>query len=204
MKLPAKIQNRIPEFLRNIKEFSAIANCENQEFKQVEIRRRACLQNTFVEETDEEGISRWESMLKIQPKDSDTLEDRRLRILSCINGERPYTFETLCQKIINICGNDKETTVELYPDIYTLKVRIGLDQYSQVESIKKLLCRIVPCNIVIDFDLKYNTYEDLRKYRYGQLEKFTYWELRNKKITDSDIDPIAVCGTFRCGEAKCL
>nr|DAY51579.1 MAG TPA: tail protein [Caudoviricetes sp.] len=204
MKLPAKIQNRIPEFLRNIKEFSAITNCENQEFKQAEIRRRVCLQNTFIEETDNEGICRWESMLQIQPKDSDTLEDRRVRILSCINGELPYTFEALCQKIINICGNDKETTVELYPDIYTLKVRIGLDQYSQVESIKKLFNRIVPCNIVVDFDLKYNTYEDLRKYRYGQLRKFTYWELRNKKITDADVDPIAVCGVFTCGEVKCL
>ena len=69
MKLPCRIIEYLPEFLRDIREYKQIAHAEDIELNRLELRRRKILENTFIEDLDEEGTSRWEGMLGLKPKD---------------------------------------------------------------------------------------------------------------------------------------
>ena len=87
-----QVQRYYPNVLANAAEFKLIAKLENAEFKSVWQEACKWFLNTFVYDTDLQGIKRWEDMLKIIPPKEATLEDRRNTVLMRINTMLPYTI----------------------------------------------------------------------------------------------------------------
>jgi len=172
----------LPPVIKNAAEFEAIMEAIQPEFVDVETAIINAFNDTFVNDATEVGVKRWESMLKIVPKSVDTLEDRKFRILARLNEQLPYTFRSLDARLITLCGQNG-FTMELFNDIYTLKVRIELVVKGQYEAVEQLLKRIVPANLVIDLDLRYNQHEKLKNYTHGQLSPFTHSHIRNEVLT---------------------
>lgn len=183
MKLPCRIIEYLPEFLRDIREYKQIAHAEDIELNRLELRRRKILENTFIEDLDEEGTSRWEGMLGLKPKDAETLEDRKFRIKGCMFGRRPYTYEEIVDRLNNLCGKEN-ISVELKAEQYIVKIRVGLKVKNRLQEILDILNTAIPCNMLIDYDLQYNTYSTLSKYTHGTLKKYTYGQLRDEHLTE--------------------
>ena len=80
----------LPFFMQEYKEIIEIMTTEDEEFRQLYIELCKILTNLFVITAEEDGIIRYEQMLKIYPFSDDTLEIRRARILAKINNDGPY------------------------------------------------------------------------------------------------------------------
>ncbi len=62
--------------------------------------------NAFILDADEIGISKYEAFLSIIPSSSDTLEDRRQRVLTAWNNDSRFTLKTLKKRLEQRCGKD--------------------------------------------------------------------------------------------------
>ena len=180
---PKKIDmiRKVPDVLKDIREIKALIDTENIELNLISNALALYLNNTFVDTADEYGIGRWESILKILPKLTDSLDERRFRVLSRINERLPFTVRSLEQQLSTLCG-PSGYTVELLNKQYLLKVRVELTAKSKLEDVRALLNRVVPANMVIDLDLLYNQHSDFDGFTHKELEVYTHQQLRDEVI----------------------
>lgn len=171
----------LPEFLKEFREFRELAAAENPELLSLWDTLEAVLNDQFIASSTENGIKRWETVLKIFPKGSDTLDVRRFRILARLNAKLPYTQRTLEQQLAALCG-EAGYSVELRNKEYTLTVRVGLGVKGKFDEVNSLLESIVPAHMIIDLSLLYNTHARLSRYTYAQLALHTHNELRNEVL----------------------
>ena len=71
-------------------------------------------------------------------------------------------------------------TIELFPEIYTVRIKVMLTSKNMLNDVKALLDRMIPANLVVDADLMYNVYGLLRPYTYKELKIYTYKQLREE------------------------
>lgn len=175
------ISNYIPKILQEFKEFKTIANTENLEIKLLWEALEDLFNDQFVNDATETGVKRWESILKIVPKGTDSLDFRKFRIITRLNERLPYTYRLLDQQLTTLCGKDGYY-LELKNKEYTLIVKLALTAKSNFDDVGNLLDRIVPANIVIDLTLLYNQQSTLSKYTHKQLGQYTHNKLRNEVL----------------------
>ena len=178
----ADVLSYLPPVLREVYEMQAAAQGENGELNRLWQGIEDLTNDQFVESATENGVSRWESMLKIAPKATDTLTERKLNILVKLSGQHSYTLRMLEQQLNSICGPGNYTVSVNY-SAYTLTVRIALVSASNYDAVKDLLERVVPANMVIDLSLLYHRYEDYITYTHTQLTPYTHQQLREEELT---------------------
>ena len=133
----------------NTEEFKQLSIAENQEFNKLSECIRRVLQDSFIQDSTDYGVKRWESMLKIIPDSTDTLEDRKIRILTLLNIQLPYTWRILQQMISSFVG-EGNYKINYINDCSKLIIRIKIDTDSQYTTVLNLLKNVVPQNVVID------------------------------------------------------
>lgn len=137
--------------IRNTAEFQQIANAENPEFNLQLERINRMLQDVFVQTATEYGVSRWERILNIYPESGETLDDRKIRIMTMLNIRLPYTWRTLEQMLAG-CVGEGNFTMSIVNDTATLTIRVKAENNSQFEMVRILLNKVVPQNLVVDLD----------------------------------------------------
>ncbi len=175
------MRDYLPEVLKEVRELKAIVNTEEPEVSDLWEALEAALSDQFVSDTSEEGLKRYEKILKIIPKATDNIDERRFRVLARFNEQLPYTFRTLEERLRILCG-EEGYSMTLKAEDYTLKVRIKLFAESSFDTVESLLNRIVPANLVIDLSLLYNTHRELARHTHGELSQYTHEELRRVKL----------------------
>lgn len=159
------VHRYLPPALEDIEEFIEITKVENENFNRARIDLLALFKMRFVHDADENGIARWEKLLKLKRRTSDSLEVRRMRVLAKINNKLPYTWRSLQQYLNTILNSEK---FELLLDAQ--KYEITLEIYGVVPDRKLLVNNledILPLNIwyeiikilgTVTFTLIDNTY----------------------------------------------
>lgn len=169
--------NYIPNVLMDVREIKSIMVAEQPEVSSLWIFLNNALNDQFIDNATENGVKRWEKILAIVPKGTDSLSSRKIRILARLNEELPYTFRKLCLQLESICGKDGYTAA-VYGNEYKLSVRISLVVKSNFNDVQRLLNRIVPANMIIDLLLKYNQHQTFLKMTHAQMKAFTHTQLR--------------------------
>lgn len=169
----------LPPVLREVREYKALADVVNPRIDRLNSELARTLDNMFVASADDYGLSRWEALLGIRPADTDTLEDRRVRIILRLNESLPYTMRRLVLTLDSICGSDGYT-IELFNQEYRLKVLVELVVKSQFESVRDMLKRVIPANLTLEISLRYMTYGELLRYRHVYLKGLTYKQVRER------------------------
>ena len=177
-----KLINYLPYIVRDYAEFQGIAGAEQPEFETAWTAVDDLLDNQFISTAGNLGLSRWEKILDITPKGTDTLDDRRFRILTQLNGELPYTLSQLRLTLATLCG-EGNCFVDITNGTYILNVKIALAAKNNFDDVESLLQRIVPQNIVINLSQLYNTHDELSKFTHAQLAVFTHDQLKNEVMT---------------------
>lgn len=136
----------LPPYLDEYREMYHIMEGENPEFRQYAEERNRTLNNTFIQECDENGIKRFETQLGIVSADTDTLEMRQSRVLVKYNDDSAYTLDDLKNKLIGMQGTDD---VQVVLDNYTLFITTHMDE-ALIPAMWDLLNEIVPYNIRIE------------------------------------------------------
>lgn len=158
-----------PPTVSPAKEFQAIANAENPEMKKIWIEVWKQFMNTFVYDIDEDGASRWESMLKLYPSKSDTLETRRKAILAKINSMLPYTERSLQAMLDGVYGVGK-IKVNIDYNKYKLWLDVAPDLLLKSPAIRQYAKVIAPANLTMNVS---NTVEFKFGLYYGGVVKQT-------------------------------
>lgn len=140
--------NYLPPVLREVLEFQAINEANEPEIAAAWDALDRLMANQFLETADNAGVTIWERELGIHPKDTDTLDARKVRIKSMWNLELPYTITWLRQWLSAVAdGLPCEASIR---DGYTLDIQTQWDKDGQVESIKNLLEQgIIPANLLV-------------------------------------------------------
>ncbi|MCX7715050.1 MAG: YmfQ family protein [Clostridia bacterium] len=180
--MSADILKYLPPFLQVVTEFMEIAESENPEFDTLKSYKADVLNDQFLADATENGISRWETILGITPKGTDTLDDRRFRVLANLNKNLPYTYTTLVQQLINLCG-ENGYTVSVDNANYLVTVKIALSSKSMYDEVNKLLVKMIPANMLIDLDLLYNTWAKVKSYTWGHFKTTTWRDLKDEVIS---------------------
>lgn len=176
------ILDYLPEVFKDIKEIKAYAEAVNPELATLWQGVEDAYNDQFLYTMTENGIKRWEKMLKIVPMGTDTLEDRRFRIINRVNAQLPYTYKMLETHLIQMCG-ENGYIMSYNPDTLTLTIKIALTSKKQFDEVLVLINQMIPLNIVLDYDLLYNSHKVIGAFTHGYLTGYTYGALRNEVIS---------------------
>ena len=135
--------------LRNLKEFKEIAKAEEPELTRILTAIEQTLANMFIETANEDGIKRFEKILSITPEESDTLDTRRVRVISKWNNNGTYTISNLKEMLTSFCGEDNFEIIEKY-DEYILEIITHLSIRNSFETVCSIVADVIPCNLILE------------------------------------------------------
>jgi len=179
--LDRNIIDYLPQILKEVRELKAIVEAEQPEVISLWTALENALNDQFINDATENGVIRWENILNVVPKGTDTLDVRKFRILARFNEKLPYTYRTLEQQLITLCGEDGYS-LSLSNLTYTLTVRVELAAKGKFDEVGNLLNRTVPANIIIYLSLLYNQHSLLAGFTHAQLSAYTHDQLRNEVL----------------------
>ncbi len=172
----------LPGILQDVKEYKALAETQNPEALSTWVELENVLNDQFINESTANGVNRWEKILKIKPLDTDTLDERKFRVLSKLNEKLPYTMRNLNKQLTFLCGQDGYS-ITSDNDNFTIAVRVALTSKKNYAEVEKLLDRVIPCNMLLDLSLLYNQHSAFKLFTHAQLKSFTNYQLRNEVVT---------------------
>ena len=181
-----KLIDYLPYVVRDYAEFQGITGAEQPEFEDAWAAVDDLLNNQFITTAGNLGLSRWEKILGIAPKGTDTLEDRRFRVLARLNEELPYTLPQLRVILENLCGPGN-SSAEVTD--YTLLVKVGVAAKKNFEDVQTLLERVAPVNLVLMVQQLFNIHETLKGFTHAQLAWYTHFEVRTEKLQVHECTP---------------
>lgn len=143
------ISKHIPPVTDGTENFDEIVKNENIELNLVNNELNNVFKDQFIEDATQNGIKKLENIIKLYPKASDTLEDRRIAVLLKYNMQLPYTYRTLVNKLIALYGVNG-FKIELINNEYLLNIEIFSSNWNVFSTVMDNLRKILPCNLVIN------------------------------------------------------
>lgn len=172
---------QLPPVLHDVIEIKAISGAEEKLLESIWQATYQAIDNNFVNTADDNGLKRFEKILKLKVPETDTLETRRLRILARLQEQAPYTWKVL-QNILDSLLGKGSYTLERNVATKTLTVKLELTIKRQFDILVETLERIVPMDMILEINLRYNMHDLLTKYTHAQLVAFTHGQLREDVI----------------------
>ena len=180
-----KLQNYLPPILLKTYEFPLLCETEQPEIDRLHDAADAVLDAQFISTAGATAIARYEKIFGITPMDTDTLDERRFKVLTRINTQLPFSVRRLRQQLATLCGEDGYK-LELDGDRYTLTVKVALTAKRNQQAVEELLADIVPANMVCTTSLLYNQHADLTRFTHAQLALLTHFEIREEVLPDGE------------------
>ena len=155
------ILNHYPPVIKQIKEMQQIAKAEDIEFSKLNVSINEVIRNMFVFTADETGVMRFEKLLGIKPNAAQSLDDRKIYILSMMN-RRKMSLSELMAMLSNYSEG-----ITILNDIANMEmiVEINTDAGS-LDMLNKIIDEILPLNIYFMFAMQRET---VIKYRIEDL-----------------------------------
>lgn len=173
MWLDRKLIDYLPPVLQQTREMQAVMEGEQPAVAGLWDAWKTVLDALFVRYANEQGLARWERMLGIRPRGTDSMEVRRVAVLARLNEQLPFTERTLRLMLDGVCGPGGYTLEIIYRE-YRVFVRVHLWEKRAMDEAAALLGRVVPANMVIDLGLRYNTHRMLRPRLHRMLRGTTH------------------------------
>jgi hypothetical protein len=171
----------LPQVLKEVRELKLIFQSEQTEIADLWISIDNAFNDQFVVDSTENGVERWEKILGIIPKATESLDTRKFRILTRLNKQLPYTMRTLKQQLETLCGANGYS-IKLEHNAYTIEVKVNLIAKSKFDDVDALLQRVIPANMIIDLGLMYNQHSTLKQFTHAHLQAYTYNQLRSEVL----------------------
>ena len=180
-----KLQDYLPPILLKTYEFPLLCETEQPEIDRLRDATDAVLDAQFISTAGETAIARYEKIFGITPMDTDTLAERRFKVLAKINAQLPFSVRRLRQQLATLCGEDGYK-LEVNGGVYTLTVKVALTAKRNQQAVEELLADIVPANMVCTTSLLYNQHADLTRFTHAQLALLTHFEIREEVLPDGE------------------
>lgn len=177
-----KIEKYWPRVIGDMRDFGQIATGEDPEFSLLWTAVQRFIQDCFVATATEYAIERWEGIFGLETYPTDTLEERRARILATINRKIPYSMRALRNMLTALVGaGNFQATVD--PIRLELSVLVNVRVAHQMDDVEVLLEAVVPANLTWTVDNLYSTQESLEAYTHAQLASYTHRYIKEQLTT---------------------
>lgn len=180
-----KLQDYLPPILLKTYEFPLLCKTEQPEIDRLHNAADAVLDAQFLSTAGEYAIQRYEKIFGVVPQDTDTLDERRFKVLTRINTQLPFSVRRLRQQLETLCGADGYK-FKVSGGKYTLSVKVALTAKRNQQAVEELLADIVPANMVCTTSLLYNQHADLTRFTHAQLALLTHFEIREEVLPDGE------------------
>lgn len=167
----------LPELLQPIQDFQGLNDAYKAELKDLYEACAALFDDQFINTASETILAKWENHLGILPNATDTLDERRFRILAKLNDTPPYTERYLKNKLVELCS-DGEFELEIDIPNYTVSVGVTVNSQANTETINAWLRELLPANLLLSvyqvlarhYELVGLTHNDLSHYTHNQIK----------------------------------
>lgn len=150
MLIRKKLIEYLPAFTAQFREMQEIMNSEDMEFDLINRKIPEVLNNAFIEDCNEYGIQKYESLLKIIPDEKDSLKTRKTRVLLHWNDCIPYTYKALIMKLNILCGVNN---YDIDADLENYHIQFSIYSKVNITDVENFLKKILPLNI--DYEIYY-------------------------------------------------
>lgn len=157
-----KYLDYLPDIIKNLEQIKQIANIEDKVLESERKTIEGIILDQWIETATERGIKRREKILNIYPYENSTLEQRRTRVLALWFSYIPYTYRTLLMILDMLCEIGMYT-VELYPNIYLIKLSSKMTERNVSKDIINLVHKMIPANLVFEYNMNFEI-KDLKFY----------------------------------------
>lgn len=171
-----------PEVVLNIKDVKAAIDAGD---KVGEILERALLEldnNICIKSSEESGIAHREKVLGINPRDTDSVEDRRLEVLLRWYDSPLYTETVLRQKLDATLGKN-QYVLDIDLSTKTVSCLVELTRKRMQKSVTDMLDQMVPLDYLISISLRYNSWEKIsEKLTWQQALQKTWYMMKEEVL----------------------
>lgn len=211
------ILNHYPPVMKQIKEIQQIARAEDIEFYKLKAATDKVIRNMFVYTADELGVKRFEKILGITPKAAQSMDDRKIYIISMMN-RRKMSLSELTAMLSNYSEG-----IELINDMSNMEMIVAINtDAGSLDTLNNIIDEILPMNIYFEFSLQRETVikyklEDLIFMAFEPAAAETEFCNFDNNITQtgktdyvqsvagfSFVNPISTAGQIVCGLEYCL
>lgn len=173
------MQLEYPEVILNIDEINAIYEAEEHTGEELAKEIEYADNDIAISTATERGIKRREEVLKIKVQDTDSVNDRRFRVLIKYYDDYPYTLNDLMNRMDNLLGKGNYT-IAINTDDMTMQCLLELKRRQMYDEFVKLIEDIVPVNIALDISLRYRQWLEYKNTTWKDLKKKTWYNMRNE------------------------
>lgn len=146
-----KLNDYMPPYLSNIREFKQIFNTEDIELENLLLEVNKIPSEIIVKTAESYGLERYEKIYGIK-NIAETLEARRVAILLKINSNVPYTYNWLIKTLNEAIGKENYK-IETDFKNYKMLIHFRLEYTEAAEMLNQNLIKQIPANIKMDIDL---------------------------------------------------
>jgi len=135
-------------------------------------------EDVFIDNMSETRVKRWETMLGLTPKETDTLQERRFAVHSRVVDKLPYSYRVI---LSDLKALDPDATLEI--DYTNMKATVSVDLSSQsmVAAIQDLLEKKLPLNMTYTVETLYNVWRRIKPYKWGEISTLTWYQIKTKE-----------------------
>ena len=132
-------------------EFTVIADAENPEFNYLWEKIYGLVDEYFVRSATEYGVQRMEKILNIVPLATETLDQRKDKIIWKLNLKIPYTMRFLKNILASMVGEEnREVEHDNDTQVLTVRIKEGLRDIAQL---RKDLEKIIPAPLILKLEV---------------------------------------------------
>ena len=171
----------LPPHIADMREMAEIDRISDKYIQLAQADIDSIEDDIMIESATEKGIARREKILKINPPSDMSLDDRRFIVMMHWFDMYPYTMWSLDTKLYYLVGADwSNISIRVNYEQMKLTIRLALARKWQYAAVVQLLEDIVPLNIVIDIDLMYTTWGEVKQMTWGQVKQKTWKGLKER------------------------
>lgn len=131
---------------RDNSDIQNVMDTETIEFQELWDALCDCFNNIFVKYMTEYGLTKWESIYQLHVRATDTIEDRRRRVLAAFMGTRPYTLKKFREILDTVYGKGAVIPV-IDGDKYLCTFHLEGVKTSQLDELTDFIEEILPKNL---------------------------------------------------------
>ena len=170
-----------PEVILNIKDVKAAIDAGD---KVGDILERALFEldnDICIRSSEEPGIAHREKILGINPRDTDSIEDRRLEVLLRWYDSPLYTETVLRQKMDATLG-ENQYVLKIDLNTKTVFCLVELTRKRMQKSVIDMLDQMVPLDYLISVALRYNTWKKINENLTWQQALQKTWRMMKEEV----------------------
>lgn len=124
----------LPPFLQKDLNFRAVTQTENAEHERIRLLLKDVFAQFFVE-TATWGLSIYEKILDLQPKPTDSIEQRRLRILARLQFTQTSTVKFMAELVKKYAQQNTDVTIIEVNSDYSFKIKVRGGSILHIEDL---------------------------------------------------------------------